>query len=40
MAGDPRFSAVYSPILTALLDHYATPPMAGRGPAGLERNSP
>ena len=51
LAGDPRFTAVYSSILTALLDHgvrktlsdldhYATPPAAGRGPAGPERNSP
>jgi mannitol 2-dehydrogenase len=48
LAGDPRFTAVYSSILTALLehgvraaftdlDHYATPSEAGRGPAGLER---
>ena len=51
LAGDPRFTAVYSSILTALLDHgvrktlsdldhYATPSAAGRGPAGPERNSP
>jgi mannitol 2-dehydrogenase len=51
LATDPRFTAVYSPILTALLDHgvratftdldhYATPSVAGRGPAGLERKSP
>ena len=42
LATDPRFTAVYSPILTALLDHgvratftdldhYATPSVAGRG---------
>jgi mannitol 2-dehydrogenase len=51
LAGDPRFTAVYSPILTALLDHgvretltdldhYATPSMTGRKPAHLERKSP
>ena len=51
LAGDPRFTAVYSSILTALLDHgvretfthldhYATPSMAGRKPAHLERKSP
>ncbi len=51
LAGDPRFTAVYSAILTALLtrgvretftglDRYATPPVAGRGPAGVERNLP
>jgi mannitol 2-dehydrogenase len=51
LADDPRFTAVYSPILTALLDrgvretfthldHYAPPSMAGRKPAHLERKSP
>ncbi len=51
LAGDARFTAVYSSILTALLDHgvraaftdldhYATPPAAGRGPAGRERKQP
>jgi mannitol 2-dehydrogenase len=51
LADDPRFTAVYSSILTALLDHgvrktltdldyYATPSAAGRKPAGPERNSP
>jgi mannitol 2-dehydrogenase len=51
LAGDPRFTAVYSPILTAVLDHgvretltdldhYATPSMTGRKPAHLERKSP
>ena len=51
LADDPRFTAVYSAILTAVLDHgvratftdldrYATPPMPGRRPGGLERKSP
>ncbi|HEX9355756.1 MAG TPA: mannitol dehydrogenase family protein [Streptosporangiaceae bacterium] len=51
LAGDTRFTRVYSSILTALLDHgvratftdldrYATPPMAGQKTAGLERKSP
>jgi mannitol 2-dehydrogenase len=51
LAGDPRFTAVYSSILTALLDHgvratltdldhYATPSGAGGEPAGPERKSP
>ena len=51
LADDPRFTAVYSSILTALLDHgvrktlsdldhYATPSAAGREPACPERNSP
>ena len=50
LADDPRFTAVYSPILTALLDHgvretftdldhYATPAVAGRA-ASPERKSP
>jgi len=48
LAGDPRFTAVYGSILTALLehgvretftdlDHYAAPSRDGRKPAGLER---
>jgi mannitol 2-dehydrogenase len=51
LAGEPRFTQVYSSILTALhehgvrrtladLDQYATPATAGRTPAGPERNSP
>jgi mannitol 2-dehydrogenase len=51
LADEPRFTQVYSSILTALhehgvrrtltdLDHYATPATAGRTPAGPERNSP
>ena len=51
LAADPRFTAVYSPVLTALLtrgvretftdlDRYATPSMAGGGPGGPERKSP
>jgi hypothetical protein len=51
LADEPRFTLVYSSILTALhehgvrgtladLDHYATPATAGRTTAGLERNSP
>jgi mannitol 2-dehydrogenase len=51
LADEPRFTQVYSSILTALhehgvrrtladLDQYATPATAGRTPAGPERNSP
>ncbi len=51
LADDPRFTAVYSAILTALLtrgvretltglDRYDTPSMAARRPAGVERKSP
>jgi mannitol 2-dehydrogenase len=51
LADNPRFTQVYSSILTALrehgvrstltdLDQYATPSMAGRNPAGPERKSP
>ena len=51
LAGDPRFTEVYSSILAALLEHgvretftgldrYATPSMAAREPAGPERKSP
>jgi mannitol 2-dehydrogenase len=51
LAGDSRFTAVYSPILTALLEHgvretftdldrYAAPSTASQMPAGLERKSP
>jgi mannitol 2-dehydrogenase len=51
LADDPRFTAVYASVLTALLDHgvrqaftdpdgYATPSAAGRKPAALERKSP
>jgi len=51
LADEPRFTQVYSSILTALhehgvrrtltdLDHYATAATAGRTPVGPERNSP
>ncbi len=51
LAGDSRFTQVYSSILASLsergvrktftdLDHYATPSMTDRNPAGQERKSP